>query len=172
MSKMTNATIANREAEKEVKDMTTKKAVTNYMGGTSYEINPLDTLKMVSASSIFGEPQYYRDGEFAEKGVKDGVYSLNPLFKLYSVLSADFNNKKTSEIMESAIDASLSYDFKATLEWARELRRDFYMRLNPHLSWFVQLSILKEQSLQRSILTYLLKLTMRSCLVQTSLFLS
>ena len=32
--------------------------VTNFMGGTSYMYNPLDTLKMVSASSIFGEPQY------------------------------------------------------------------------------------------------------------------
>ncbi|MCL1915010.1 MAG: hypothetical protein FWG10_14365 [Eubacteriaceae bacterium] len=31
----------------------------NFMGGVSYEINPLDTLKMVSASSIFGEPAYY-----------------------------------------------------------------------------------------------------------------
>ena len=34
----------------------------NFMGGISYRINPLDTLKMVTASSIFGEPQYYRDG--------------------------------------------------------------------------------------------------------------
>ena len=42
--------------------------VINYMGGTSYKVNPLDTLKMVTASSIFGEPQYYRKGEFAKKG--------------------------------------------------------------------------------------------------------
>ena len=34
--------------------------VTNFMGGDSYRINPLDTLKMISASSIFGEPSYYR----------------------------------------------------------------------------------------------------------------
>ena len=36
----------------------------NYMGGISYRVNPLDTLKMVTSSGIFGEPQYYRDGEF------------------------------------------------------------------------------------------------------------
>jgi hypothetical protein len=38
-------------------------AEVNYMGGISYKINPLDTLKMVTASSIFAEPQYYRDGD-------------------------------------------------------------------------------------------------------------
>ena len=36
--------------------------VVNFMGGTSYTLTPLNTLKMVAASSIFGEPQYYRDG--------------------------------------------------------------------------------------------------------------
>ena len=30
----------------------------NFMGGISYELNPLDNMKMVTASSIFGEPQY------------------------------------------------------------------------------------------------------------------
>ena len=34
--------------------------VTNFMGGDSYKLNPLDTLKLVSASSIFGEASYYR----------------------------------------------------------------------------------------------------------------
>ena len=41
---------------------TAKAAVTNFMGGNSYTLNPLDTLRIVAASSIFGEPQYYRDG--------------------------------------------------------------------------------------------------------------
>lgn len=38
---------------------TAKAAVTNFMGGNSYTLNPLDTLRIVAASSIFGEPQYY-----------------------------------------------------------------------------------------------------------------
>ena len=32
--------------------------VTNFMGGDSYKVNPLDTLKLIAASSIFGEPSY------------------------------------------------------------------------------------------------------------------
>ena len=59
MSKMTETVKNNRTDEKAVK----MGKVMNFMGGNSYEINPLDTLKMVSASSIFGEPQYYRNGE-------------------------------------------------------------------------------------------------------------
>ena len=42
-------------------------AVLNFHGGISYEPGPLETLKMISASSIFGEPQYYRDGKSAPK---------------------------------------------------------------------------------------------------------
>ena len=30
------------------------------MGGTSYTMNPVKTLEMISASFIFGESQYYR----------------------------------------------------------------------------------------------------------------
>ena len=55
-----------------------KHPVVNYMGGVSYRWNPLDTLKLVTASSIFGEPAYYRNGAFAEAGidkVTDGIFS-------------------------------------------------------------------------------------------------
>lgn len=126
MSKMVNKVNEQRNAE-------TKKEVVNYMGGTSYKVNPLDTLKMVSASSIFGEPQYYRRGEFAEKGVSDGKYTINRLFKDYSILSIGLEQKSTSEIMEKVIDDALSYDFKATIEWANELRGNYFMRLNPQV---------------------------------------
>lgn len=108
--------------------------VKNFMDGYSYEWNPLDSLKMVTASSIFGEPQYYRDGEFAEKTIKDGTYFVDNLFKEYSVLENDkYEGKKTSDIMEMIIDEALSYDFKQTLEWAVTLRKDYNMRLNPQV---------------------------------------
>lgn len=108
--------------------------VKNFMDGYSYEWNPLDSLKMVTASSIFGEPQYYRDGEFAEKTIKDGTYFVDNLFKEYSVLENDkYEGKKTSDIMEMVIDEALSYDFKQTLEWAVTLRKDYNMRLNPQV---------------------------------------
>ncbi|MBR0308827.1 MAG: hypothetical protein IJH92_08040 [Mogibacterium sp.] len=108
-------------------------AEVNFMGGTSYRINPLDTLKMVTASSIFGEPQYYRDGEFARATVKDALFRLHELFKDYSLIGDHFENKKTSEVMEIVIDAALDYNYERTLDWAVTLRQEFNMRLNPQV---------------------------------------
>ena len=66
-------------AVKEKRHIEKTGAEVNYMGGISYRIDPLDTLKMVTASSIFGEPQYYRDGEFAKASLNDGVFRLGAL---------------------------------------------------------------------------------------------
>ena len=122
MSKLSTIVKKNREKE-------TLKAETNFMGGTSYALNPLDTLKIVSASSIFGEPQYYRQGIEA----KDGGYFVNKLVT-ESILDVDkFKGKNTSKIMEQLIDEALDYDYFGVLSWAKELRRDFFMRLNPQV---------------------------------------
>lgn len=117
------------------KNLEAKGAVTNFMGGTSYEVNPIDTLKLVTASSIFGEPQYYRNGEFAEKTViKEGTYKVEKEMIDYAVLSMDkFGGMKTSELMEKVIDEALDYDFEATINWAVELRQVYLMRLNPQV---------------------------------------
>lgn len=119
------AAIAEEKANKE-------KSVENFMGGISFELNPLDTLKMITASSIFGEPQYYRDGETKSKCI-DGKYRLDSLFAPFSVLPDRYEGMKTSDIMENAIDAALDYDFMGTIEWAKTLRRDYFMRLNPQV---------------------------------------
>lgn len=105
--------------------------VTNFMGGTSYLYNPMDTLKMVSASSIFGEPQYYRASGLGNG--RDAVYEPNDLFEAYACLPVQFGNKTAAEIMTTVIDDALSYDFGATIQWAAELRSGFYMRLNPQV---------------------------------------
>ena len=87
------------------------------MNGISYRINPVDTLKMISASSIFGEPQYYRAGENAKSTILDGVYGINGLFTEYSLSMLDpFRGMKTSRVMEKAIDDALDADFEATLQ--------------------------------------------------------
>ncbi len=52
----TEAPVIDSESE-----MYSPDSVINFMGGVSYNVSPLETLKMISASSIFGEPQYYRD---------------------------------------------------------------------------------------------------------------
>ena len=120
MSKISKVVKAERKIEKE-------KPVVNFMGGISYELNPLDTLKMISASSIFGEPQYYRSS-----GFKDGSYYLDKYVQEYSVLDIDAG-KTTSQIMINAINSALDYDFEATINWAATLRHDYYMRLNPQV---------------------------------------
>jgi hypothetical protein len=106
-------------------------AVENFMGGTSYNLSPLNTLKIIAASSIFGEPQYYTDGLGSPKNLSTILdYSiLAPMFKSESGALKD--NLSAVDIFEEAIQASLDFNFKATLDLALELRNEYYMRLNP-----------------------------------------
>lgn len=121
MSKISKVVKIQREVE-------TKKPVVNYMGGISYKFDPLNTLKMISASSIFAEPQYYRSS-----GLKDRGY-LEPHSSEKKYLIFDIPEGTTSsELMIKAVNEALDYDFEGTLNWARELRYDYYMRLNPQL---------------------------------------
>lgn len=121
MSKISKIAKMNRDIE-------IKKPVINFMGGISYELNPLDTLKMISASSIFAEPQYYR-----ESGIKDSSrYSTDKYVKKYILFDIP-ENITSSQLMINVINKSLDYDFKGTIEFARELRYDYYMRLNPQV---------------------------------------
>lgn len=127
MSRMSEAVKAQRE-----KDV--KKPVTNFMSGTSYELNPLETMKMITASSIFGEPQYYRRGAYAEKGVSDSVYCIDRRFKDYALLTgAEYEGKTTSDIMETVIDEALKYSYEEVLNYAVTLRKEYLMRLNPQV---------------------------------------
>lgn len=106
----------------------------NFMDGISYRINPVDTLKMISASSVFGEPQYYRDGESTKASILDGTYGIDSLFMQYSLsILEPFKKMKTSQVMEKVIDDALTADFEATLQWAVELRERYMMRLNPQV---------------------------------------
>ena len=106
-------------------------AVENFMGGRSYTLGPIETLKIIAASSIFGEPQYYRDGIGAEKTISNKMTLTE-----YSIFSSFLKDKKTmSEVFTSAIDAALEEDFKATLDLAFTLRTEFFMRLNPSVIW-------------------------------------
>ena len=100
--------------------------VENFMGGNSYKLTPLQTLKIVAASSIFGEPQYYRDGLDAKKTIRN-YGTLMDTFMSGLIDSSD----DSVSVFTKAIDRALDYDFKGTLDLAMELRTSFYMRLNP-----------------------------------------
>ena len=106
--------------------------VENFMGGESYRVGPLDTLKMITASSIFGEPSYYRDGGLG-RAVRDAKYKCCALLEGYLLFGSAWDGRTTTEIMESAIDEALEADFEGTLRWAATLRADFSMRLNPQV---------------------------------------
>lgn len=125
MSKMSKAVSQMNEVNKLRPD----EIVTNFMGGDSYKLNPLNTLKLISASSIFGEASYYR------KDVKDGKFSWQKEFTdpaMYAIFSANAE-KSTTEVFTEAIDKALNYDFGGTLDFAVELRKTYNMRLNPQV---------------------------------------
>ena len=128
MSKMSNEVKKVREADK-------SKAVVNFMGGISYELDAVEMLKMVSASSIFGEPMYYRDGEFSGKTcLRDGYFNIDRVFAEHAIKGLDkYNGMKSSDLMEKLIDDALDCDYEAVLKWAETLRTEYLMRLNPQI---------------------------------------
>lgn len=84
--------------------------VVNFMNGISYKTNPLLELEMIAASSIFGEKSYYKN---------DGA-----------------DNKElsgTTATFVEACDNALTYDFEGVLKFAKKLRYEYNMRLNPAL---------------------------------------
>ena len=118
----------SRVASKMVENQKLKpdEIVENFMGGESYRLNPIDTLRMIAASSIFGEPSYYRPNIKETSFIPEEEIIDDELFTSYK-------NKSTTEIFTEAIDKALDYDFGATIELAKELRNDYYMRLNPQV---------------------------------------
>lgn len=130
MSKISDANKRDYADKKFNEARQSDKIVKNFMNGDSYTCDPLTTLKLVTASSIYGEPSYYRNSGMKDK---DGVYRQDALVNKYSVFPLWMKGKTTTQIMEQAIDEALSYDFEATLNWAVTLRNDFYMRLNPQV---------------------------------------
>ena len=123
MSRLSNAVKKMSEYQKLKPDEMT----TNFMGGVSYKLNPLDTLKMIAASSIFGEPSYYRSN------IHDGVYRPHTSIINDLIITDNDRLKSTTKIFTKAIDKALDYDFGGTLDLAISLRHDYYMRLNPQV---------------------------------------
>ena len=136
MSRLAKAASTVRNNEVLRKDET----VTNFMGGDSYKLTPLTTLRMIAASSIFGEPSYYRNGGLNGKEPK--LCGTSDLECIRSMLDEDLlsatlrkvsDGKSTTEVFTEAIDAALDTDFEGTLKLAVELRKDYNMRLNPQV---------------------------------------
>ena len=132
MSKLSEYAVKSKSETRKYEDL----VVENFMGGNSYKISPLQTLKIVAASSIFGEPQYYKNGIKAEASIKNHGTLLE--YSIFSDLIKD--STSAADVFTNAIDAALDYDFKGTLDLATELRMLFFMRLNPAVI-FIRASI-------------------------------
>jgi 60 kDa SS-A/Ro ribonucleoprotein len=123
MSKLSEYAVKSKTEIRKYEDL----VVENFMGGSSYKLSPLQTLKIVAASSIFGEPQYYRDGIKKQASIKNHDTLLK-----YSIFAGLIDGcTSAADVFTNAIDAALDYDFKGTLDLATELRMVFFMRLNP-----------------------------------------
>lgn len=112
--------------------------VTNFMGGDSYTVDPLMRLRLVTSSSIFGEPSYYRDANVGGKVRKGYAYrnldsTIRGLLISEDILGIMEDKEDTVSLMERVIDEALDYDFKGTLDWAVTLRNQYYIRLNPQV---------------------------------------
>ena len=84
--------------------------VVNFMNGISYKTNPLLELEMIAASSIFGEKSYYKNNGVDNKELSG-----------------------TTATFVEACDNALTYDFEGVLKFAKKLRYEYNMRLNPAL---------------------------------------
>lgn len=129
MSRISKAVKKEDVRRREDKELRTSEIVENFMGGESYKINPINTLRMIAASSIFGEASYYRSN------VHDGLFKYHEDFSddFADTYFSSFDGKTTTQIFEEAIDDALSYDFGKTLELAVTLRTVYNMRLNPQV---------------------------------------
>lgn len=132
MSRMTKS--AKRDVVKETVAEHKDAAVVNFMGGTSYTLNPLDTLRIIAASSIFGEPSYYRKGDDTESYLSklSGEVYVSP-------------SKSTTSIFTKSIRDALDYSIDGTLELAKVLRHEYNMRLNPSII-FVEAALHKNRA--------------------------
>ena len=123
----------SRMAKEIKKANATQNTVVNFEGGKSFIISPLQRLKMIAASSIFGEASFYRSN------VMDGKFTVLTSYYERDYIGGDrlfkneYFNKTTTEVFTEAIDSALSYDFMGTLELAVELRTKYNMRLNPQV---------------------------------------
>ena len=144
MSKIARQVNNQRALENESNRLHLKEAVINFDGGVSYKLNPIETLKIVSTSSIFGEPAYYREGGLPSKRDTKGIFGVTA-YSGYGMVFLDdvveqtlFGSsicevENTAKLMEKIIDDALEYDFEETLKFACELRHDYFMRLNPQV---------------------------------------
>jgi hypothetical protein len=101
--------------------------VVNFMGGKSFKLTPLDTLKIVSTSMICGENQYYRVNKRSRQDAKVNLQNYVLLQGFYETSETD-----DSSYFNRIVNNALDFDFEGTLLFIEKLRTEYMMRLNSH----------------------------------------
>ena len=127
---------------KTVKNSYQDKAHKNFMGGNSWDISdPFLKLRIVAASSFFGEPMYYNSTGMPSKTFahtkieRDTVkYMETSLGKLiFGPATTDEDSCSIQERIEYMIDECLDKDVEKTLQIAVELRNVDMIRATPQV---------------------------------------
>lgn len=100
----------------------TENAISNFMRGKSYKLNPLQSMQIVCTSMICGESQYYRPTTLQKEKFMDHF-----LFRAFYNKGESCNDYFTN-IVTSALD----YDFAGSLAFIAKLRNEYFMRINSH----------------------------------------
>lgn len=102
----------------------------NFMGGKSFKLfNPLKRAELVAFSSFLGEPTYYQPVDKTEFKIEYNILE-NEMFQIlkdHLLIPTDFMISR-NETFYKAINNSLDFDFKKTLELAVKCRNEFLMR--------------------------------------------
>jgi hypothetical protein len=117
----------------------------NFMNGPSFDVrDPLVRLRMMAASSFFGEPRYY-SAKKGESNVDRGARVVHTQRQaapsrtdgyLDTLLGPSVSPKthlSDALRMEVAIDDALSHDPEGTLRLAVELRQEHHIRTTPQV---------------------------------------
>ena len=105
----------------------------DFKRSVSYKVSPLDALKMIIASSVFGEPSFLGDRRLPGKNFSNSAYSVHRLFDKQSIIDKRFIGLFPTEIIEKAIDKSLIFDYEGTLRFAAAIRRDGVLNQTPQV---------------------------------------
>ena len=98
----------------------------NFMGGKSFKLfNPLKRAELVAFSSFLGEPTYYQPVDKIEYNTLEN--EMFQILKDHLLIPTDFMISR-NETFYKAINNSLDFDFKKTLELAVKCRNEFLMR--------------------------------------------
>ena len=100
----------------------TENTVSNFMGGKSYKLNPLQSLQIVCTSMICGESQYYRPKNTDKQKFKDHF--------LFDVFYGE--TESSNDYFTTIVSNAMDYDFPGTLAFIEKLRNEYFMRLNSH----------------------------------------